>query len=145
MKDRAIKNAYGESYELLKDHIDLDNGYCTMYDENNIKVSPNFIYLGFTHEYVSKNIDSFYDPTSNKHFWRPKELEGIHDNNGWNIINSPDDLPKETIACHVDYKGHIYLCTYVHNGYGFFHATGGQIIHKPNAWRAILMPKKRVY
>jgi len=84
--------------------------------------------------------------TGNYGYGRPKDLAGIEDNNGWNIINSNADLPDQTQPCHVEYKAAILLCVY-HHGFGnrFTCVSGNQVIFDVDAWRPIVSPPKRIY
>lgn len=93
-KQLAIEKAYGELFDKLKHSIDLD-GNCVMFDSNNKQATPNFNDLNFEKEYVNNNLDYGYDSERNIHFWRPKTLQGIEDNNGWTRIESEADLPTD--------------------------------------------------
>ena len=76
-KQEAIKNAYGECWEKVKDYIDNDG-----YIDNSI---PKFTFGQV------KNLDLEY---KNDVLFRPKSLQGIENNNGWIKIESEKDLPK---------------------------------------------------
>ena len=76
-KQEAIKNAYGEYWEKVKDYVD-NNGYI----DNSI---PKFTFGQV------KNLDLEY---KNDVLFRPKSLQGIENNNGWIKIESEKDLPK---------------------------------------------------
>ena len=65
-KQEAIKNAYGEYWENVKDYVDNDG-----WINNSI---PKF-----TFEQL-KNLDLEY---KNDVFFRHKSLQGIENNNGW--------------------------------------------------------------
>ena len=77
-KQEAIKNAYGEYWENVKDYVDNDG-----WINNSI---PKFTFGQL------KNLDLEY---KNDVFFRPKSLQGIENNNGWIRIESEADLPKE--------------------------------------------------
>ena len=77
-KQEAIKNAYGEYWENVKDYVDNDG-----WINNSI---PKFTFGQL------KNLDLEY---KNDVFFRPKSLQGIENNTGWIKIESEDDLPKE--------------------------------------------------
>lgn len=94
-KEKAIREAYGEHWDKVKNTVNTETGWCMMYNSDNQKVSENFIDLGFTQTYVSENIDSGYNHDTNTHEWRPKSLQGIYTNNGWTRIESEADLPTE--------------------------------------------------
>lgn len=76
-KQEAIKNAYGEYWELVKDLVRTDGSLS----------KP--VWIG-----SEINID--YDDLSTGYFI-PKSLQGIENNNGWIKIESEADLPKEGI------------------------------------------------
>ena len=76
-KQEAIKNAYYEFWENVKDYVD-ENGWI----DNSI---PKFTFGQL------KNLDLEY---KNDVFFRPKSLQGIENNNGWIKIESEKDLPK---------------------------------------------------
>ena len=76
-KQEAIKNAYGEYWEKVKDDVDNDG-----YIDNSI---PKFRFGQL------KNLDLEY---KNDVLFRPKSLQGIENNNGWVKIESEKDLPK---------------------------------------------------
>ena len=75
-KQEAIKNAYSEYWENVKDYVD-ENGWI----DNSI---PKFTFGQL------KNLDLEY---KNDVFFRPKSLQGIENNNGWIKIESEADLP----------------------------------------------------
>ena len=76
-KQEAIKKAYSEYWEKVKDYVDNDG-----YIDNSI---PKFTFGQV------KNLDLEY---KNDVFFRPKSLQGIENNNGWIKIESEKDLPK---------------------------------------------------
>ena len=78
-KQEAIKNAYWEYWENVKDYVDNDG-----WINNSI---PKFTFGQL------KNLDLEY---KNDIFFRPKSLKGIENNTGWIKIESEDDLPKES-------------------------------------------------
>ena len=75
-KQEAIKKAYSEYWEKVKDYVDNDG-----YIDNSI---PKFTFGQL------KNLDLEY---KNDVFFRPKSLQGIDNNNGWIKIESEADLP----------------------------------------------------
>lgn len=95
-REEKIQEAYGEYWETVKNYVD-ESGHCTMYDKST-KVSPNFLELGMSREYVESKIESGLDNDSNL-IWRPKSLQEIDNNNGWIKIESEADLPKEDLQC----------------------------------------------
>ena len=76
-KQEAIKKAYSEYWEKVKDYVDNDG-----YIDNSI---PKFTFGQV------KNLDLEY---KNDVFFRPKSLQGIENNNGWIKVESEADLPK---------------------------------------------------
>lgn len=77
-KKEAIKKAYGEYWENVKDYVDK-NGWC--FNRRNV---------GFK-EIISKL--SWETKIGNSYYWRPKSLKGKENNNGWIKIESESDLP----------------------------------------------------
>ena len=77
IKQEAIKNAYGEYWEDVKDYVD-ENGWASY---------PNVQ----KHDYDFGKLE-FKDGCA---FLRPESLQGIENNNGWIKIESEADLPKE--------------------------------------------------
>ena len=77
-KQEAIKNAYGNNWDKVKDYVDK-NGWIFWSDKNPIGIYNNR-YLEYKEE--------------NPNYWRPKSLQGIENNNGWIKIESEADLPK---------------------------------------------------
>ena len=78
-KQQAIKNAYGEYWDEVKNQVD-ENGFIEIF-----KLPPILF-------------DTVMNEGSSK--WRPKSLQGIDNNNGWIRIESDNDLPKDDIDCH---------------------------------------------
>ena len=77
-KQEAIKNAYCNNWDKVKDYVD-ENGWIFWSDKNPIGIYNNR-YLEYKEE--------------NPNYWRPKSLQGIENNNGWIKIESEADLPK---------------------------------------------------
>ena len=84
-KQEAIKKAYGECWEKVKDYVDNDG-----YIDNSI---PKFTFGQV------KNLDLEY---KNDVLFRPKSLQGIENNNGWVKFESEADLPKNK---------NVWICT----------------------------------
>ncbi|MEL7678155.1 hypothetical protein [Elizabethkingia meningoseptica] len=76
-KEQAIKAAYGEYWDKVKDHIDDDGWF------NNIEHDFYFS------EWGNSSIELEYEGS----FCRPKSLYGIENNNSWTRIESEEDLP----------------------------------------------------
>lgn len=96
-EQNAIKEAYGIYWEKVKDYVDSNDGWCS----DNVyykKECPVISEIERDTTYTRKDdgermVDCFN--------WRPKSLSGIEDNNGWIIIESEEDLPKEYCSCWV--------------------------------------------
>lgn len=90
-KEEKIKEAFGESWNLLnrsmQDHI-LNVHHWVDRSKNRMNLSPTD--LGF---------DEATECEVRFEFWRPIQLKGIEDNNGWKEYNF-EALPKD-IDCHV--------------------------------------------
>ena len=80
-KQEAIKKAYGEYWELVKDLVRTDGSLSEPV-------------------WIGSDIDIDYDDFSTGYF-RPKSLKGIENNNGWIRIESEADLPEKEF-----YKGY---------------------------------------
>ncbi|WP_286399306.1 hypothetical protein [Myroides odoratimimus] len=85
-KEQLIKEAWGVLYN---DQIDK-NGWFT---------------VGFNYEYNHNDFDTirYLDCVQ----IRPKQLQGIEDNNGWISISSEEDLPQESGEYWVIYNNNI--------------------------------------
>ena len=81
-KSEAIKAAYGEYWDKVKDYIDDDGWF------NNIEHDFYFS------EWGNSSIVLEYEGS----FCRPKSLSGIETNNSWTRIESEEDLPKYNSA-----------------------------------------------
>ena len=95
-KQEAIKNAYVEYWENVKDYVDNDG-----WIDNSI---PKFTFGQL------KNLDLEY---KNDVFFRPKSLQGIENNNGWIKIESEEDLPKNDMYVHIIFNKKVniaFLC-----------------------------------
>ena len=74
-KSEAIKAAYGEFWEKVKDYVD-ENGWCTHPDKN--EMFPE----------IDNLLDSGYVSLwENTDKWMPTSLNIIIDNNGWTVLN----------------------------------------------------------
>ncbi|HFK5582127.1 TPA: hypothetical protein ACG0AV_002055 [Elizabethkingia anophelis] len=109
-KHEAIKAAYGEHWEKVKDYVD-ENGWCTHPDKNEMFPETDDLDSGYVS--LLENTDK----------WMPTPLDRIIDNNGWTRIESEDDLPKEYgvkyFCFHKD--GEIIIRTFFeHLGWGEF-------------------------
>ena len=69
-KEEKIKEAYGECFNELKDYIN-ENGFINCVKNKKISLIPYFKVAEI--EFKGNEV-------------RPKSLQGIEDNNGWNIL-----------------------------------------------------------
>ncbi|SHF17441.1 hypothetical protein [Chryseobacterium vrystaatense] len=85
-KEQKIKEAFGESWKLLshsmQQHI-LTVHHWVDRSRNRMNLSPED--LGF---------DEVTECEVHCEFWRPIQLKGIENNNGWIKIESEEDMPK---------------------------------------------------
>jgi len=94
-KQDAIKKAYGDKWELVKDHArDFDGSVLTfpfLMDEGHEDDGFFYNQLGFNRNELNTYIGGDMEPSR----WRPLILDDIEDNNGW-IRIEPDgsNLPK---------------------------------------------------
>lgn len=88
-KQQAIINVYGEYYEQFRKYIDK-NGWIAQSD----------IFLPSLDLPDSFEVEVKGFPPKGATKWRPKQLQGIENNNGWIRIESENDLPKDDIDCH---------------------------------------------
>lgn len=96
-KQEAIKNAYSEYWEAVKDFVD-ENGWIDFLED-----IQRIMY--FFND--SDNIEVF------KSTWRPKSLQGIENNNGWIKIESEDDFPKNDMYVYIIFNKKVniaFLC-----------------------------------
>lgn len=140
-REQLIKRAFGEHFDLVKDHID-QNAWCPAH------INPFGDELLFEVEGID-TLDGvgINGTNTGTEFWRPKVLKGIETNNGWITIESKEDYPKETLACHVEVNKAVFLCIF-HKEAGRFECVGGgQVIWDADAWRPLPLSDvpKRVY
>lgn len=82
LKQKAIQDAYGEYYEVLKEFINED-GWCNWWKANKLLTGNDFDY-----DWNSANSD--------RHKMRPKSIAGIGNNRGWfRIETDGSNLPVE--------------------------------------------------
>lgn len=141
-KQEKIKEAYGEYWETVKNYVD-ESGHCTMYDKST-KVSPNFLELGMSREYVESKIESGLDNDSNL-IWRPKSLQEIDHNNGWIKIESESDFPKETITCWFMSQGESFLGHYNSDFNIFVFSSVLFNVNEVTHYQPIQKPKPPIY
>lgn len=127
-KEESIQEAYGEYWDLVKNHID-ENGWCGK--RKKIKF-----------EELKKSFDIQYD-LFNFYWFRPKSLDGIDNNNDWIKIESDSDLPKENIECYVTKNiGHIELAEFDFENQRFYVDNRKM---SPTHYQKIIKPKHPIY
>jgi hypothetical protein len=100
-KEELIHKTYQDLLELddynqVKPFIDL-NGWLPM------RNLPKYFDLDQLIDKFSYDVDKELD--FNKTSIRPIKLKGIEDNNGWVVINTEDDLPKQDCDCFIIFYG----------------------------------------
>lgn len=90
-KQETIKQAYGEYWELIKNHID-ENGWVDTQ-------TFSFARKGIEFDFYKKRTKSYLG-----YYNRPKSLEGLENNNGWIKIESEEDLPNNSCSCWIQVK-----------------------------------------
>ena len=93
-KEQAIKAAYGEHWERVKDYVE-DNGWIELYSYN---CYTDTVHTDLTEElpflkelgYERKYYNNGYT-----HYVRPKSISGIENNNSWTRIESEEDIPDD--------------------------------------------------
>ncbi|MCT4330937.1 hypothetical protein HZP13_14555 [Elizabethkingia anophelis] len=92
-KEQAIKAAYGEHWEKVKNYVE-DNGWIELYSYN---CYTDTVYTDLTEDLPflkELGYERKYFNNGHTHYVRPKSLFGIETNRGWTRIESEDDLPK---------------------------------------------------
>lgn len=92
-KLQAIKAAYGEHWDKVKDYVDED-GWIKLYSYN---YNRDIIYTDLTEDLPFLKEEGYerkYFNNGHTHYVRPKSLSGIETNRGWTRIESEEDLPK---------------------------------------------------
>ena len=125
-KQEAIKNAYGEHWEYLKNFINEEGVFIGDTDMISDKLFGEWAFIGLAKAINSEELISGS---------RPKSLKGIENNNGWIRIESEADLPKEEGNQYfVFIKGNIEIGFYfkgTHQLQWLMHVTHYQPIEKP--------------
>ncbi len=91
-KEQKIKEAYGEYWENVKNHLTDSNWFKSKElfgDIGNTKIRREFSKIEW------ECMDNYHPIYC--YYFRPKSLQGIENNNGWIKIESEEDLPKEQI------------------------------------------------
>lgn len=134
-KQQAIKNAYGQYYDMFKEYID-ENGYVA-------QKSLFFPSLGISHDFEIQ-VKGFEPKGETK--WRPKQLQGIEDNNGWIRIESENDLPKEDCKCWViTSSGEEYMALYLDDFKKFWELMDLDFRLYTTHYMPIITPKNPIF
>ncbi|HFK5596397.1 TPA: hypothetical protein ACG0AT_000944 [Elizabethkingia anophelis] len=107
-KSEAIKAAYGEYWERVKDYVE-DNGWIELYSYN---CYTDTVYTDLTEDLPflkELGYERKYFNNGHTHYVRPKSLSGIETNNSWTRIESESDLPKEKGDYWVVWNGKIIV------------------------------------
>lgn len=125
-KKELVKNAYEQFYEYVENSVD-ENGWVKREEHSGFMIN---------HFYLSNNIKTkFIDKVE---YWRPKTLKGIENNNGWILIRSEEDLPKDkntqysVCKCKKVFQSTVN-CGTVRHWFNISKITHYQPITKPNA------------
>jgi len=114
-KQKAIEGAYGDHYEKVKQFIG-DDGWCVRIDYSSGLEILNHESLNDLGIFQDDDlVDVGYDHNRKQHIWRPKTLENFEKNNGWKVINSEEDLPRENMQCFIMQNGNVQIGSYISN------------------------------
>lgn len=133
LKQEAIKKAYGEYWEQVKDYVD-DYGFTSI--DSLIEIGTNI------EKYIDCEVDDYEYPQA----YRPKSLQGIENNNGWIIIESENDLPKEILECFFISNGCTYLGYFANRNNGVFCVDGDDVNkNEVSHYKLIQKPNPPIY
>jgi hypothetical protein len=143
-KKKAIKKAYGESYDICQP----DEYGWTMRNysgDNNINKDFSIIKELFGIDYEGLNLE--FHPlrgySDAKFKIRPKSLDGIETNNGW--IHIKEEFPPHEEEVYLIYYNQI-LRGYYSNHYGNFSIDGREYSIKDiTHWQPIVLPNLPIY
>ncbi|KFF24741.1 hypothetical protein [Chryseobacterium vrystaatense] len=126
-KEQKIKEAFGESWNRLtismQKHI-LEVHHWVDRSQNRMNLSPED--LGFNEKTECE---------VHCEFWRPIQLKGIENNNGWIKIEREDDFPDEDVL----------VCNINGNKITFFHDALKPFGKKYTHYQPIEKPKPPIY
>lgn len=133
-KEQAIKEAYKEYWDEVKDYVD-ENGLLDKQVFSNHK--------GISYEDISNKISFIHYGN----FCIPKSLKGIEVNNGWIKIESDNDLPKEDCDCHFKtYSNNYFLGKYVKDTDNFINIFYSKVHYGDvSHYKQIENPKEPIY
>lgn len=140
-KGQKIKESFGESWNLLTysmQHHILTTHHWVDRSQNRMNLSPKD--LGFDEETECE---------VHCEFWRPIQLKGIENNNGWIKIENKTDLPKEdnsdgfwVISEDHSFILNCYFDAYLNN---FIIIHQKEPIKKVTHYQKIMKPKPPIY
>lgn len=132
-KEEAIKEAYGEYYDKLKNVI-TSNGWVSIHHMQEENVELDF------------EIKTEYEDGFPSDYARPKSLQGIEDNNGWVNIENQNDLPNIYTECHFELQNKdIQIGAYVDHKNIFVGLDEQYFPFEVIAYLPIGKPKQRIY
>lgn len=86
-RQEVLEAAYGNQYADLRSWMNQDTGWVETFTHPNV------------HGFETKDVDFVFTPRSTVYEkrwkWRPKSLRGFEYNNGWTVVNGPENLPTQ--------------------------------------------------
>lgn len=128
-KEKAIREAYGEHWEIVKQQVD-ENGWLYHPRGGEVTFDP---WIGFMEEH----------PTDDA--YRPKSLAGIENNRGWIRIESEADLPNEDGWHWIKYLGDEFVCFWANHKYCFVDNDNSYFLKNVTHYQPIIKPLKPIY
>jgi len=132
-KQEAIRLAYGDEYERLKEFINCEGVFVGDTDLISDELFDDWQFIG-----VTPMIKGDRSTAGS----RPKTLIGITTNNGWTHIESEADLPTENAYYWIKDKiGNIEICKFKANDKDYYIVWSTQFTH----YQPIAKPKPPIY
>lgn len=132
-KEKAIKAAYGEHWDKVKDYVNK-NGWC------DFKAVFGDIGNGKGLEGIELETMDNYDPKYC--YWKcPKSLSSIENNRGWTRIESEEDLPKEECKLFVHPPYQDQFIFHYHND----ESSRKELIKNHTHYHPIQVPKPPIF
>jgi hypothetical protein len=122
-KQKAIREAYGNHWEVVKDFI-LNDGWCSRRKR-----------IEFTQ--IAKDIEIDYEVVTPYH-WRPASLQGLESNNGWVLS---EEMPDNFSGMVWAKSGDIIEIMDVVNGHFYAPEIGREYTH----YQRITKPEPPIY
>ena len=144
LKQQAIKAAYGEFWEQVKDFVD-ENGWVIKYRFNPFSENTEI------DRRKELNIEGFFEYKTyfngNEISVRPKSLAGIETNNGWISILSEKDLPKDEkdIEFWILDDGEIIHAQFMHESKSWYDMFNLNLRYFPTHYQPIIKPKPKIF